>query len=439
MIMKKILSNNLLLKLLSVLFAVMLWLVVVNIDDPTVSKTISGIPVVTKDEDVITSQNQVYDIVSGDTASIVVTGPRSSIDKLTKDDFVAEASFSEMSNVYAVPIVVKHRYSKYEKNVDITQKTTTMTLKVEKIISRNYEIQIEEGGEMASGYTMGSETVSPSTVEVTAPESVINVINRAVVEVNLTKYSETTTVSLPIKFYTESGTLVDLGSYTQLSTDTADVNLGVYSVKEVPLKFSTTGTPADGYELTDVKSDIQTVKIAGENLNGIDSISIPGDVLDISGKNSDVKISIDITGYIPEGAVLYDNDELLVNVTAEIEQLVTKKFNIKTKDIVVRNLTPGYTVNYPDGENASIQVKGLSKAFDNFDVDTLTAYIDLSGVGEGENNVPLNITLPDNLTAAAAPVVKIQLAKEETSSDTSQSTDATTTGQGDNSSQETTQ
>ena len=69
----------------------------------------------------------------------------------------------------------------------------------------------------------------------------------------------------------------------------------------------------------------------------------------------------------------------------------------------------------------------------------MTAYIDLSGVGEGENNVPLNITLPDNLTAAAAPVVKIQLVKEETSSDTSQSTDATTTGQGDNSSQETTQ
>ena len=437
--MKKILSNNLLLKLLSVLFAIMLWLVVVNIDDPTVSKTISNIPVVTKDENVITSQNQVYDIVSGDTASIVVTGPRSSVDKLTKDDFVAEASFSEMSNVYAVPIVVKHRYSKYEKNVDITQKTTTMTLKVEKIISRNYEIQIEEDGEMASGYTMGSETVSPSTVEVTAPESVINVINRAVVEVNLTKYSETTTVSLPIKFYTESGTLVDLGSYTQLSTDTADVNLNVYSVKEVPLKFSTTGTPADGYELTDVKSDVQTVKIAGENLNGIDSISIPGDVLDISGKNSDVKISIDITGYIPEDAVLYDNDELSVNVTAEIEQLVTKKFNIKAKDIVVRNLTPGYSVNYPDGENASIQVKGLSKAFDNFDVDTLTAYIDLSGVGEGENNVPLNITLPDNLTAAATPVVKIQLVKEETSSDTSQSTDTTTTGQGENSSQETTQ
>lgn len=439
MIMKKILSNNLLLKLLSVMFAIMLWLVVVNIDDPTVSKTISGIPVVTKDENVIISQNQVYDIVSGDTATISVSGPRSSIDKLTKDDFVAEASFSEMSNVYAVPIVVKHRYSKYEKNVDITQKTTTMTLKVEKIITRNYEIQIEKDGEIASGYTVGSETVSPTTVEVVAPESVINVINKAVVEVNLSKYNETTTVALPIKFYTESGTLVDLGSYTQLSVDTVDVNLGVYSVKEVPLKFSTKGTPADGYELTDIKSDVQTVKIAGENLNGIDNITIPGDVLDITGKNSNVKISLDITGYIPDGAVLYEDDEMLVNVTAEIEQLITKKYSIKTKDIVIRNLTPGYTVSYPDGENVSIQVKGLSKAFEKFDVETLTPYVDLSGVGEGENNVTLNITLPDNLTAATVPMVKINLIKEEPSSSTDQSTDATTTGQDESVRQESTQ
>lgn len=438
--MKKILSNNLLLKLLSVLFAIMLWLVVVNIDDPTVSKTITGIPVVTKNEDVITSQNQVYDIVSGDTAVIVVSGPRSSVDKLTKDDFVAEASFSEMSNVYAVPIVVRHRYSKYEKNVDITQKTTTMTLKVEKIVTRNYEIQIEESGEMASGYTMGNEAISPTTVEVSAPESVINVISKAVVEVNLSKYSETAVVSLPIKFYTESGTEVDLGTYTQLSVDTADVSLGVYSVKEVPLKFSATGTPADGYALNDVKSDVQTVKIAGEDLGGIDSITIPADVLDITGKNSDVSISIDIAGYIPDGAVLYGNDELMVKVTADIEQLVTKKFNVKTSDIAVRNLVSGYGVNYPDGDTVSIQVKGLEKAFDNFDVDTLAAYIDLTGVGEGENNVPLNITLPDNLTAAAAPVVKIQLVREEaTSADTGQSAADTGSEQSDSVSQETSQ
>lgn len=416
--MKNILSNNLLLKLLSVLFAVMLWLVVVNIDDPTVSRTITGISVVIQNDEVITGQDQVYEVVSGDSATIVVKGPRSYVDKMTSDDFIAEASFREMSNVYAVPITVRHRYSKYEKSVDITQKTTTMTLKIEKIITRNYEIQIRETEEMGSGYTLGSRSVRPTTVEVSAPESVINIINKAVVEVNLSKYNESTTVSLPIKFYTKSGTIVNLGTDTKLSTDTADVSLGVYSVKEVPLKFTTVGKPADGYELTDVESDIQTVKIAGDNLSGIDNINIPGEVIDVDGKNSDVKLSIDIAGYLPDGVILYDSDELTVNVVAKIEQLVTKRFNIKTGDIEIRNLSGDYTVSYPDGDSVAVQIRGLSKSFENFDVDTLAAYIDLANLVEGENIVGLNISLPDNLNAAVPPTVKVQLTNNQTTAGT---------------------
>lgn len=412
--MKKILTDNIVLKVLSILFAVVLWLVVVNIDDPTVSRTISGIPVVTKDEEVITDQNQVYDIVSGDVATIVVSGPRSQVDKLTKDDFVAEASFEEMSNVFAVPITVKHRYSKYEKDVDITQKTTTMKLSVEKIITRNYEIEAEEVGDMSSGYTMGNITVSPTTVEVNAPESVINIIHKAVVEVDLSKYVESTIVALPIKFYTDSGTVVDIGSYTTLSVDTADVSLGVYSVKDVPIKFQTVGTPAEGYELTDVESDIKTVKVAGDNLNEIDNITIPGEVIDVEGKKSDVSISIEISGYLPNGVILYDEDEIKVNVVAKIEQLITKKVSIKTKDIELKNAPEGSVVTYTDGHSVSVQIKGLEKSFENFDADSLAPYIDLTGIDiGGEDVVAINLTLPDNLTIVNSPTVKVKVIDEK--------------------------
>lgn len=420
--MKKIFTNNLFLKVLSVVFAIMLWLVVVNIDDPTVSKTISGIPVVTKDENVITGQNQVYNIVSGDIATIVVSGPRSDVDKLTKDDFIAEASFSEMSNVFAVPIMVKHRYSKYEKNVDITQKTTTMKLAVENIISRSYEIQIEEIGDMTSSYTMGGMTVYPSTVEVKAPESVINVINKAVVEVNTSKYTDSTVVSLPVKFYTESGSEVDLGTNTELSKDTVDVTLDVYSVKEVPLKFSTIGTPGEGYMLTDVESDVQTVKIAGDSLSDIDSISIPSGVIDITGKTSDVSLSIDISGYLPENVILYNDDELIVNVVAKIEQVITKKISVKTKDIEIKNSIEGYKVSYPDGNSVSVQLKGLEASFEKFESDSLAPYIDLAGLGEGESMVAVNVTLPDNLRLGNSPTIKVKIVGEDESTTTEETT-----------------
>ena len=43
--MKKSLTNNIGLKLLAFLFAFMLWLLVVNIDDPVDTKTFDSIPV----------------------------------------------------------------------------------------------------------------------------------------------------------------------------------------------------------------------------------------------------------------------------------------------------------------------------------------------------------------------------------------------------------
>ena len=50
--MKKVLINNIGFKILSLIFAIALWIIVVNIDDPDVTRTFSGIPVTTLDENV---------------------------------------------------------------------------------------------------------------------------------------------------------------------------------------------------------------------------------------------------------------------------------------------------------------------------------------------------------------------------------------------------
>ena len=61
--MKEILKNNLGLKLLAFLFASLLWLIVVNIDNPVVSKTFSGIPVIVEHSELLTEQKKTYQIV----------------------------------------------------------------------------------------------------------------------------------------------------------------------------------------------------------------------------------------------------------------------------------------------------------------------------------------------------------------------------------------
>ena len=61
--MRKRITNNLALKILAFLIAAFLWLVVVNIDDPVDDKTFSNIPVQVTHEEVITDNNNTYQIV----------------------------------------------------------------------------------------------------------------------------------------------------------------------------------------------------------------------------------------------------------------------------------------------------------------------------------------------------------------------------------------
>ena len=61
--MQKRITKNLTLKILAFLIAAFLWLVVVNIDDPVDDKTFSDIPVQVTHEEVITDNNNTYQIV----------------------------------------------------------------------------------------------------------------------------------------------------------------------------------------------------------------------------------------------------------------------------------------------------------------------------------------------------------------------------------------
>ena len=69
--MKKI-TSNWGLKLASLIFAIIIWFLVTNINDPVISVRYTNVPVTLKNTNLITDQGQVYTILDGsDTISSV--------------------------------------------------------------------------------------------------------------------------------------------------------------------------------------------------------------------------------------------------------------------------------------------------------------------------------------------------------------------------------
>ena len=115
--MKKKLTNNLGLKILALFFSVILWLIVVNINDPVVAMSFSGIEVEIRNADSITSQGKVYEILEGNTKiDVVVRAKRSIIDSLSKENIRAIADMEELTFMDTVGISLST--NKYNDKLD---------------------------------------------------------------------------------------------------------------------------------------------------------------------------------------------------------------------------------------------------------------------------------------------------------------------------------
>ena len=173
--LKNLISNNTGMKVLSVLIAVLIWILVANINDPVRTERFSGIPVRIINESALTDLGYAYEVVEGEEVSITVEGKRSILNEMSVTDFQAVADFSKLSEVDAVPIDVTAR--KYANQLDITLgNVNTMKIKKDAVVSVSVPVNIILEGSPAEGYAVGNMTGTPNLVKVTGPENLLRFI-----------------------------------------------------------------------------------------------------------------------------------------------------------------------------------------------------------------------------------------------------------------------
>ena len=146
--MRKRIESDLLLKILSVVFAFLLWMFVINTDNPVIKKTFSDVPVDMLNEQVLDELNQTYKIESGDTVSFTVKGKKDIVDRLTKSDFRATADVSSMSDVHAIPIKVEAL--RYKSQLDVDTGNATVKVVLEDVKSDQIPVVVEVKGAFRS-------------------------------------------------------------------------------------------------------------------------------------------------------------------------------------------------------------------------------------------------------------------------------------------------
>jgi len=107
----------------------------------------------------------------------------------------------------------------------------------------------------------------------------------------------------------------------EVSDDEVTVAFRTNHIKYVDLQINTLGTPAEGYELTNIQMSFKQVILKGAQdiLDKVNYIRIPNTYLPIYGSSSNVTIEVNLEEFLPEGTEIYDNNRN-VYITAVIEK-----------------------------------------------------------------------------------------------------------------------
>ena len=102
-----------------------------------------------------------------------------------------------------------------------------------------------------------------NTLSISGPESAVNAVSRAVVDISLDNVTANVEIDATIRLLDADGNEIT-SSEIRKNVDSVKVTVPILETKEVTISASAIGEPADGYEQTGtVTVSPETVKIAG--------------------------------------------------------------------------------------------------------------------------------------------------------------------------------
>lgn len=417
----KILTNNFGLKILAVFFAVILWLVVVNVDDPTKPKKMTA-TVTLENVDYMDTLGKCYEVMDDSTTvTFTISAKRSILDSINASDFTVKANmekieYNEKTEMYQIPITITP--VRYTSQITVTSQTQYVTVALEDLTKKKVMITANTEGTVASGCALGNVTIDTTNViNISGPESIVSQVDSAVATINVEGMSTDITDNVIPVLYDKSGNIVDTTKLT-LSVDSVTVSAIILNTKEVGINFQTTGIQEEGYEITGIECDPVTVTIKGtaSALNTIDSIDIPEEVLDISGITEDLTKEVDITSYLPSGIALVDSDSSKISVTVHVEQWLTEDFDVPVENLTLTNVSDSYDANF-EVDTVKVTVSGLASNMARLSASEMKGVVDASGLTEGVHMVQVSWDIDEETyTIRTSVTATVNLKEKETTS-----------------------
>lgn len=420
--------NNPGLKITALVFAILIWLIIVNVNDPIMTRTINSVPVRVVNASYVESLGDTYKIRDGyDTIAVRVRGNRSVVEPLTADDIIVQADLTEIVSLESDPITVPVRVTVNGLSANnVSAIPAAIEIDLEELVSADFVITGVARGTPGSGYEVGRLTPNVEKVKITGPATIINIIDRVEAPVDVTSLSVDTTRSTRLVVYDKNGTELTESqmSYLNFNVDEGHVAVGIslYRILTgVTLEVEGwVGKPASGYQVISTDITPQTISVAGpeDALKAFEeagsTLTLSKDLVDVSGADAAYDLRIDDLGsYLPDGITLAEGASDTAIISVEILPYNSTAVKIPVSAVEKLNLADGMNA-VISGTTINVGVKGSDASLKSLKTDMIGAAIDLAGLEAGTHTCEVMITLPEGYEQAASVTCEVTIAPQET-------------------------
>lgn len=404
--MREVFRRNLGIKLISVFFAVLFWLFVMNqgsSDTLTGDQTLT-IPLVTNG----LPQNMVIMTrLPSVRVRLQAINPSVNIKDLYAEIDLSGGVLGEHS--YAITVNTPPG----TKVLDL--QPTDVTLKLDSVQEKLLPVAASITGTPADGFQVGTPMIKPSAVNVRGPSSILSSLNKVFVDVSATGADSTIEVSRPISFRDKDGkpifgpnpTIDILNAYPSSVDVIAPVIPKGLSSKMIPINVTSKGTPAQGKKLISLVASPLSVQVLGtaQALKGFDSLNLGP--IDISNLSSDKTFNIPTDKVsLPPGVSFAGGTTL--SVIAQIGAGPVQK-GITGVPVQIRNIGDGLDIDQPVSP-VDVVVEGLPDTLSALTTDQIQLWVDATGQTTGSyTDAKVYWQLPPGVTLVSVPQVSYSL------------------------------
>ena len=402
------------LRLVSVLIGLLIWLTVVNISNPEVTRT-RTVPVTVVNAEVLTSAGKCYTIQGGENVTVSYQVRSRDAYRIEADTFRAVADLSNMYSVTgSVPISVE-----VVKNKDMLIGTPAVRPNVihvstEDLQNKSFPVSSGVLGQVVPNHSVGSITVKPETIMVSGPMSQVGRISSVGIMVDVTGHGEDFSGTEKPRFFGANGNVISFGE-EGLTTEPAEIAYEVDMLmgKTLTLRFEVSGNAAPGYRFTGAESAMKSVAVVGEDaiLNTMNELVIPGTALNVEGARENRSVTVDLSQYLPDGVKVRGNS--LATVNLKVEALNSRAFQLSLDSgIETTGRKEGlvYTL-YPN--LISVELSALPEELNSLTSEDLNATLDLTDMEAGNYAGRLSLTAPEGTSIASITPFTVIVSQEE--------------------------